>query len=262
MSGPPTYADYAADRTDPRFTDWLRERSAWTAATTHPFVCELVDGTLDDDAVRRYLLQDYAFLDELASLVGYAAGDAPTTAARAELAGFLGTLTDDEDDYFERSFEALGVPEETYRDPPLAPVTREFRTLLGRAAREGGYAESLAVLVPAEWVYLAWAGDAGTGARPDRFYLAEWIDLHADPSFERFVGWLRGELDRYGPDLGERRRRRVADLFEYTVDLEAAFFGMAHGDGDGDDPPGSHVGVGTDARGDCGTGADPGGAAR
>jgi thiaminase/transcriptional activator TenA len=223
----PTFDGYAADRTAPRFTDWLRERSSWTAATAHPFVCELVDGSLDDEAFRRYLRQDYAFLDELASLVGHAAGDAPTTAARAELAGFLGTLTDDEDDYFERSFAALDVPEESYRDPPLAPVTREFRTLLGLAAREGGYAESLAVLVPVEWVYLSWARDAG--ARPERFYLAEWIDLHADPSFAEFVGWLRGELDRYGPDLDERRQRRIAELFEHAVDLEAAFFETVHG---------------------------------
>jgi len=29
--------------------------------------------------------------------------------AKASLTGFLGTLTDEENDYFERSFDALGV---------------------------------------------------------------------------------------------------------------------------------------------------------
>ena len=45
VADPPaaTYAEYAADRESPRFTDWLRARSAesWDAATTHRFVREL-----------------------------------------------------------------------------------------------------------------------------------------------------------------------------------------------------------------------------
>lgn len=42
--------------------------------------------------------------------------------------------------------------------------------------------------------------------------------------------WLRGELDAVGPDLSPRRQRRVARLFERTVDLEAAFFDAAYGE--------------------------------
>jgi thiaminase/transcriptional activator TenA len=40
---PATYADYAADRADPRFTDWLRLQSgeAWAEATTHRFTRDL-----------------------------------------------------------------------------------------------------------------------------------------------------------------------------------------------------------------------------
>ena len=200
-----------------------------TAQNARRFAEQCAD-TLDDVVFRRYLLQDYAFVEDLVGVFGHAVGDAPTMAAKARLVDFLGTLTSEENDFFERSFAALDVPESRYQDPTLTEPTAAFRDLLLRAAREGGYAETLAVLVPAEWVYLTWAtdDDLATADGPDRFYLQEWIDLHAVPEFEAFVGWLRAELDREGAAASERRQARLAELFSRTVDLEVAFFDAAY----------------------------------
>ncbi|PSQ43606.1 transcriptional regulator [Halobacteriales archaeon SW_7_68_16] len=213
-----------------RFTEWLRERSEpdWTAATEHRFTAELADDTVDDEVFGRYIVADYRFVETLTSTVGYAAAQAPTVDAKARLAGFLETVTTDETDYFERSFDALGVPDSERGDAPQRAVTREFDDLLRRASHEGGYAETLAVFVPAEWIYLTWATRASEGDRPDRFYLDEWIDLHAVEAFETFVTWLQAELDAVGPTLSARRQRRVAHLFERTVELEVAFFDAAY----------------------------------
>ena len=221
---PASFDAYAADREESRFTDWLRARSEpdWTAATTHAFVEELATGSLADDAFARYLVQDYAFVETLVSLVGYGVGQAPTMESKAELAAFLGAITTDEDDYFRRSFESLGVPASRWADPEMNDTTAGFRDLLLRAAHEGGYAETLAVLVPVEWIYLEWA--MAIDERPEPFYLDEWIELHATPAFESTVGWLRSELDKYGPTLAERRQERIERLFCRAVQLEVAFF--------------------------------------
>jgi thiaminase/transcriptional activator TenA len=224
-----TYDGYWETTDDPRFTAWLRQRAEpdWTAATSHRFTRELGAGELDDAVFRRYLVQDYRFLETLVGAFGHAVGEAPTMPAKARLVDFLATLTDEEDDYFERSFDALGVPEATDDDPPLTPTTRAFEDLLERASREGGYAETLAVLVPAEWIYLEWAS-AVADRSPDRFYLAEWIDLHTVPSFEEFVNWLREELDREGAAASRRRQARLDGLFRRTVALEVSFFDAAY----------------------------------
>lgn len=222
---PDSYEQYAAGHENARFTAWLRDRTEqqWTDATTHRFTRELGADDLDDAVFRRYLLQDYAFLDDLVSTFGYAVGQAPTMDARARLVDFLGTLTSDENDYFERSFEALDVHESEYHDPKRTETTRAFADLLGRASRQGGYAETLAVLTPAEWIYREWAS-AVADQSPDRFYLAEWIDLHHGPAFEGFVDFLRDELDREGAAISDRRQHRLADIFARTVELEVAFF--------------------------------------
>ncbi|PSP44134.1 transcriptional regulator [Halobacteriales archaeon QH_6_64_20] len=225
---PETFIEYAAERPDARATDWLRERSEpdWRAATEGGFVRELGAGELDDEVFRRYLVQDYAFVGELASLIGYAIGDAPTIAAKRRLTDFLGTITNEEDDYFERSFNALDVPADERRDPELTATTRALCDLLGRASREGGYAETLAVFVPAEWVYLTWAERVKEA--PSEFYLAEWVDLHDNPEFASFVGWLREELDRELGETSTRRQCRIDRLFGRTVELEVAFFRTAY----------------------------------
>ncbi|GAA5431023.1 aminopyrimidine aminohydrolase [Haloarcula japonica] len=244
MTAAETYEAYADRVTDPRFTDWLRERSQpdWDAAVEHRFVEELGAGTLDEDAFAAYLVQDYAFVDELVGTFGHAVGQAPDMASKRRLVEFLDTVTDEEDDYFERSVTALGVSESRWQDPEPTPATAAFIDLLGRAAHEGGYAETLAVLVPAEWIYESWAtaaaethGDPDSDGPPSTgmelpFYFAEWVDLHAVDSFVAFVDWLRRELDAVGPTLSPRREARVASLFDRTVALERQFFETAYGE--------------------------------
>lgn len=241
MTVPDTYDAYASERDDPRFTGWLRERAEpeWTTAVEHPFTRELGAGTLPEEAYAEYLVQDYAFVDELVGTFGFAVGQAPGVEAKRPLVEFLDTITDEENDYFLRSFDALDVPEPRRRNPEMTDTTAAFVDLLGRAAREGGYAETLAVLVPAEWVYGEWATTvAEEYADPDReppsagadlpFYYAEWVDLHATPAFVAFVDWLRGQLDEAGPALSPRRQTRVEELFRRTVTLEVAFFETAY----------------------------------
>lgn len=205
-----------------RPTDDLRAASAWDDAVEHRFVRELADGTVPDDVFARYLVADRAFVDTLAGVFGRALAQAPPD-SRAPLADFLGVLTDEEDDYFGRALEALPAPP---GDPARHPTTEAFCDHLLAAADEGGYAETLAVLVPAEWCYLDWA--EGVAKPPEPFHLREWVDLHANEAFADFVDWLRGELDRELPTLSSRRADRVRARFERTMRLEVAFFDAAY----------------------------------
>ena len=224
-----TYAAYAAEHDDARFTDWLRERSepAWTDATTHRFTQQLGAGTLDTDVMSEYLIEDYAFVGTLVGVFAQAVDQAPSMAEKRRLIEFLDVITDDENDYFDRSFDALDVPLERRNNPAVTETTDAMVDLLGAAANQGGYAETLAVLVPAEWVYLTWA-QREADDRPDAFYFNEWIDLHANPGFVSFVAWLREQLDTVGPTLPARQQARVARLFERTVSLEVDFFEAAY----------------------------------
>ena len=131
-------------------TERCREEAGdtWRAVVEHPFTDALASGTIDEDVMRFYLIQDHRFLDDfvvlLASMVRPPPGRACVQAAfdpeashskshvaspvplpdRCQVAAaptledripgcqFLALITGKENTYFERSFEALGVPAE------------------------------------------------------------------------------------------------------------------------------------------------------
>ncbi len=205
------------------FSEALRTRhsAAWKAATDNRFVRELVSDTMEDDVYSRYLRLDYAFIKALTASVGHAVAVAPGMPAKSRLAGFLSVLTSEENDYFLRSFEAFGEPPPTFDDPVSHPVVGAFDALLARQRTAGTYLDILSVLVPVEWVYLEWASNAvHSGAPlPKRFYLSEWITLHADRDFNAFVNWMRAELDRAADGATDAERSRAEATFAEALVL-------------------------------------------
>lgn len=199
----------------------------FSAATGHRFARELAAATIPAPVFRRYLVQDYSFLDHFIRLLDAAIATAPEAAARQRYVDFRAAVTSDENTFFLRSFEALGIPEAEWRTPEILPVTAQFHSIMGEAARSGAYASVLTVLVVTEWVYLDWA-TAVRGTVPEEFWFAEWIDIHANDAFRDFVEWLKDELDRLGPTLSEAERATVRDLFLRTARLEKAFFDQAY----------------------------------
>ncbi|GAD53423.1 thiaminase II [Halarchaeum acidiphilum MH1-52-1] len=207
------------------FTDEARAASAWDDAVGHRFVAELDAGTLDEAVFRDYLERDYAFVETLAGHLGHAVADAPDMAKKRRLADFLSTVVGPEDDYFARSFDTLPGPALDETGVDGGAVGETFADLFAHAAHDGGYAETLAVLVPVEWVYLDWA--SGIETPPEPFYHREWVEMHASDDFRALVGWLRDELDREAEAASDRRRARLERFFTRAVDLEVAFFDAA-----------------------------------
>ncbi|CAG8863696.1 Aminopyrimidine aminohydrolase [Pseudomonas fluorescens] len=204
-----------------RFTETLRRQSepSWTAAVEHRFVNELFEGRVPDAVMVRYLVQDHRFLDSFLTLLGAAIATADTFEARLRLGRFAGMISGEENTYFLRAFEALGVSPAEREQPQDTLPTAGFKSIMREAAATRSYAAALAVLNVAEWLYLDWAVKAPQPL-PKNFVHAEWITLHDNPAFRDFVGFLRAELDRVGP----RQAAVTTDFFLRTVALERAFF--------------------------------------
>lgn len=206
------------------FVDGLREENAvdWHACVHHRYVDELLSGAISDADMGRYLIQDHRFIDAFVTLVGGAVASADLFESRLRLGRFLGMVCSEENDYFIRSFAALGIGEERHAIPDFAP-TAGFKALMKEAAATRSYAAIMAVLNVAEGLYLNWAQRLD-GPMPSNFIHAEWIELHDNPFFVDFVSFLKTELNRVGPQEAEIAR----DFFHRAVKLERAFFDAAY----------------------------------
>jgi thiaminase/transcriptional activator TenA len=211
------------------FTEWLREQHQdnWNAATQHRFIDELFFGSVADDVLQHYLVQDYQFVDRFVALLGAAIASADSFTSRVRFSRFLAMVTSDENTYFLRAFDELGVAQKHRTAPPLSAQTKAFQDLMAESAASRDYPLCLSVLVVAEWLYLSWADRPGA-TLPQRSIHAEWITLHNNPAFAEFVGWLRAELDRTGPLLDAQIQAHCADIFGRAVALERAFFDHAY----------------------------------
>lgn len=207
------------------FSDELRAENSgdWNAAVGHRFVDEIFAGAVDPGVMRRYLTQDYQFVDRFVALLGMAIATADRFESRIRFSQFVAMITSDENTYFQRAFDALGVPAAERSHPVITAPTAGFQQLMKDAAETNDYASCLAVLTVAEWLYLTWADKPGA-ALPADFVHAEWITLHNNDGFRAFVTWLRGELDRVGAASDEARRARASAFFKRAVALERAFF--------------------------------------
>lgn len=212
-----------------RFTEILRRVSepTWSQAVQHRFVAELFAGAIYDKVMAGYLIQDHRFLDSFLTLLGAAIASADSFEARLRFGRFVGMVSGEENTYFLRAFEALGVTERERTDAPDTEPTKGFKAIMREAAATQSYAAALAVLNVAEWLYLDWAMKASKPL-PSNFVHAEWITLHDNPDFRDFVAFLRAELDRVGPTEEAVSR----DFFLRAVALERAFFDAAY-DGEG-----------------------------
>ncbi|SEL05648.1 TenA family protein [Nonomuraea pusilla] len=207
------------------FSAWLREQCAseWDAVVAHPFAAAITTGDVPDAAMRRYLEQDFQFVDSFTALLGAAVAAADTFEARVPYGRFLGQVaTTEEKTYFHRALEALGGSTEAATEP----VTAEFARLMDDVRRSLDYPLIAAVLCVAEWCYLGWASRL-SGPPPENWVHREWIELHEGEEFRAWVAFLRGELDRLGPALDAARRAEVLAVFRRAVELERRFFDMA-----------------------------------
>ena len=208
-----------------RFTETLRRASepTWSEAVGHRFVRELYDGSVTDSVMASYLIQDHRFLDSFLTLLGAAIATSDSFEARLTLGRFVGMVSGEENTYFLRAFEALGVTEDERRAVPDTAPTAGFQAIMREAAATRSYTAALAVLNVAEWLYLEWA-ERAPKPLPSNFVHAEWITLHDNPFFRDFVAFLRAELDRVGPAEEDVAR----DFFLRAVQLERAFFDAAY----------------------------------
>lgn len=208
-----------------RFTETLRRASEpiWSQAVQHRFVMELSTGAISDKVMAGYLIQDHRFLDSFLTLLGAAIATADSFDARLRFGRFVGMVSCEENTYFLRAFEALGITKKQRAETLDTNPTAGFKAIMKEAAATRSFAAALSVLNVAEWLYLDWAMKAKKPL-PTNFVHAEWITLHDNLDFRDFVAFLRAELDRVGP-ADEKTSR---DFFLRAVALERAFFDAAY----------------------------------
>jgi thiaminase/transcriptional activator TenA len=214
------------------FSNWLRRESrlVWLAAINHRFIRELSHDKLDLRVYKRYLVNEYFFVQASLTTCGYAIASAPTMPAKCAWALAAHSLATSQRQYFQDAFAILSVSPDRCETQGLDRDVLAFRDLVISTAAQGRYEDILTVTLATEWMYLVWSKAAAHNLPSHPLY-SRWIELHITPEFESHVMWMRRELDDLGIFLTCDRRRALAHLFERTLQMEIAFHDAAYREG-------------------------------
>lgn len=178
----------------------------WTAATRHPFLDAVRDGTIADAAFNRWLSQDALFVADLLTFQARLLARAPRP-AQGVLAGGCVALVDELD-----WFEVQAARRGTALGQPALPATVAYRELLLRLDDMSADAALTALWVIERVYLLAWSS-AVSSTSPFREFVEHWTA----PGFAAYVDAL-AELAR-----PEENDELVAEVLTHEV----AFWEMA-----------------------------------
>ena len=200
----------------------------WDAMQQHRFVTDIIEDRLEPDVFRRYLIFEHAFVETAILIFGHAMLRAPAFPQRRRLIGVLHSLAEDQLTYFARVFQALELAPNAVA-PSVPEAVRRFDGGMLAIAESGSYADILAIMLAAEWMYGTWCLRAATTDIRDP-ELRLWVKLHAEPDFLDQVNWLIEEINCEAARLGEAGRHRLSLLFREALELEIAFHQAAYDD--------------------------------
>ena len=214
-----------AFKTGDAVEEFLRNsQKNWQAAVNHRFIQELFEGTIEDEVLKKYLIQDYHFFDAFLSMLGACVAHADTLEAKLRFAKQLGFLEADEDGYVQKACKDLGGTEKEFLEVTLHSVTKEFQKLMYSAVDSSDYAQLLVMLVIAEGLYLDWGSKELP--LPKKYIHLEWIHLHRGEFFKEWVQFLVDELNRVCKDKGTVSA--LHERWNQAVALELAFFEIGY----------------------------------
>jgi formylaminopyrimidine deformylase / aminopyrimidine aminohydrolase len=193
-----------------------RHAAAWQAATVHPFLAGVRDGSLPADSFDRWLAQDYLFAQALMRAESRIAAGAPLADVGLLAGGVVAIVGE------LGWFEEMAARRCVALDAPMHPANRAYCDFL-LAVTYSAYPAQITAIWALERTYLeGWEG-ARPGAQPYRDFVERWTT----DEFRSYVGDLQAAVDRQLEAPVGEQAREAEDAFVWVTHYERGFWDIA-----------------------------------
>lgn len=170
------------------YTDVLRKNAdyLWEKSFNHPFIKQLVDGTLDSKVFRFYLIQDHYYLSHFAQAHYRLAMRTKEQAIKRLMLEGNESLAAGEISVRESFFETLQIQAAEVRSTEISPTNYAYVSHIYRQFVEQDELAVLTSLLPCAWLYTE-IGQRFKGKKsPEPIYQA-WLDTYGDDEMLDFI---------------------------------------------------------------------------
>ncbi len=207
---------------------------AWRAYTEHAFVQQLATGTLPEASFRRYLIQDYLFLEQYTRAYALAVYKSETLADMRDAAGAVDALLNTEMGLHVQYCERWGISEAQMLATTERPANINYTRYVLDTGMAGDVLDLLVALAPCSCGY----GEIGARLLANPATVLEgnpyrdWIEMYGGAEFQQVSRAAVRQIDsvaqrRMGDDPAQSPRwDQLCRIFSMAVSLEEGFWQM------------------------------------
>jgi len=211
------------------FTKKARELSTpyWEGSFYHPFIRELQEGTLSDEAFRYYLIQDRYYLEHFSKLHQLIAEQVDDKEVKEMLLTGATHLKEGEMSIRADFFKELDITDEEISHTAIAPTAYHYVSHMYRQLVDGTPNSAVAGLLPCAWLYQE-IGEAliKTGS-PHPLY-QRWIETYASEESKEDVLHQCHLLNKLYETSDETEQEKMIEAFYVSTQMEYLFWDMAY----------------------------------
>ena len=203
-----------------------KAKELWDQSAKKPFVIEMAKGTLDKELFKRYMLQDYLYLQEYIGILK----SIRDIAEDEETKAFLGRIVDGTAREIEsvhvHNMEELGITKDDIEKSRMFPVISEYNGYMRKCVEEFGLTGGLAALLQCSWVY-AYIADVSVRNYKDEIAGSEycsWFEAYTCQSYlDTNQMWI-DLLDEQSTGTGDAEAEEMCKIFERCARFENEFW--------------------------------------
>jgi len=211
-----------------KFTDQIQQAAApyWQKSFEHPFIHELQSGTLPQDVVRYYLIQDRYYLSEFGKLHELVADQVDDAHGKQFLLAGAQGLKDDEMAVREGFFEQLKITPDEIKQTPVAPTAYNYVNHMYAELYRGTPQQAIAGLLPCYWLYNQIGQQLVAQGSPVPLY-QRWIETYDSDDYTDSVTQMIALTNQTASQSDAAIQAKMKTSFVRSSAYELAFWQMA-----------------------------------
>ena len=215
-----------------KFADRLFEESKeiWLGYLEHPFIKEIIDGTLEQSKFEDYLVQDYLYLKEYAKVFAMGVVKAESMEEMKFFYKSVKGTMEDENELHIRYLKEYGYKIKEVEGMNIKLENSSYTSYMNSIASKYGVREIAVAILPCTWSYnfigqniLSRFAEELEG-NPYR----EWIEMYGDDGFSKFTEEWVDYTNKLCENISEQEQRKLINIFVNCSIYEMKFWDMAY----------------------------------
>ncbi len=204
---------------------WNDNRPLYQKILNMPFNKELLNGTLDEQVFKNYIIQDYFFLQNYRKVYGILLSKATDENGIKFVTELIKGIDEEINEIHTVFFKKFNITKVELKNSTPYPSTEFYNSFLIKTAALEPFEVGLIATLPCNWIYYQIGTDMKNSKQVENNKYREWIDGYGSVSWETSdTKTLVDLVNVYMNETTAENRKKMRHVFETAMKLEYMFW--------------------------------------